>query len=461
MNKLEYHRMLATVFSSIAAAQLVVAHTDSGGTTPQAAHPVDLRAVSCVAFSSDGATLAVGGSITTPERRRRDGVVLLLDLTTGKEKARLVRTAKTPNSDSDNVINCLAFSPDGNTIAAGDWLGATIWNPATGKSTPLPRALDGVGDVKSIAFSPDGKLLAIGVLAGIEFWDAKSNHLIRNTVGSGGSAIAFSPDGKFLASAEGNNRVHVWNAATAEQLAEDHAMMGPLYDIAFSPDGKSLTSVGGGGAKIWNVTTAGATTTLQQRVQLNGHMAAVRQVAYSSDGRLIVTSSADASHKLWDASTGRIRATLVPHVPIGSIGNACFSPDGKQIAAGGMQKNKTVVMLWNVEKVVDPKEVHAQTAAAIEEALKLARAGEVNDEQTLQAMAGTASADQKAVGLLTAALQDHDDKVRQVALMIISVTAFDEQADVVLEAVRKTASKDQNPTIRQIAVGVVERLTVR
>ncbi len=106
-------------------------------------HP---QTVLCLAFSPDGRTLATGSS---------DGRVRLWDVATGHHKATL-------DDDYVTSVDDLAFSPDGRTLATTAEPGVLLWNVATHK----PRALlmnstgDFNGDIKEVAFSPDGRLVA-------------------------------------------------------------------------------------------------------------------------------------------------------------------------------------------------------------------------------------------------------------------------------------------------------------
>jgi tetratricopeptide (TPR) repeat protein len=66
--------------------------------------------------------------------------------------------------------------------------------------------------------------------------------------------------------------------------------------LAFSPDGKRLVSASSDGTvKLWDVTTG------QEALTLTGHTGAVISVAFSPDGKQLVTGSEDKMVKLWDA----------------------------------------------------------------------------------------------------------------------------------------------------------------
>src|SRR5207245_286348 len=103
---------------------------------------------------------------------------------------------------------CIAFSPDGKSIASGSSLLSftlgeiKIWDRATGKEirTLLGRHL---GPVMELAFSPDGKrLVSAGFDKSLIVWDVASGSRLHTLRGHGElvSKVAFRPDGKVIAS---------------------------------------------------------------------------------------------------------------------------------------------------------------------------------------------------------------------------------------------------------------------
>ncbi|MFN6103267.1 MAG: WD40 repeat domain-containing protein, partial [Planctomycetaceae bacterium] len=102
---------------------------------------------------------------------------------------------------------------------------------------------------------------------------------------------------------------------------------GPVFSVAYSPDGKRIVSGSQDNTlKVWDAATGQATLTL------TGHTATVTSVAYSPDGKRIVSGSFDNTLKVWDAATGQATLTLTGHTD--SVLSVAYSPDGTRIVSG-------------------------------------------------------------------------------------------------------------------------------
>src|SRR5262245_56845189 len=67
-----------------------------------------------------------------------------------------------------------------------------------------------------------------------------------------------------------------------------------------------------------------------------GHTGFVDPVVISPDGKTLASGSSDTTVKLWDLTTGRLRATLQGHTK--SLDSLAFSPDGKTLASGSRDR---------------------------------------------------------------------------------------------------------------------------
>ncbi len=110
-----------------------------------------------------------------------------------------------------------------------------------------------------------------------------------------------------------------------------------IYSVAFSPDGKRLVT-----GSTDHTVTVWDSATGQELLTLRGHSSDVSSVAFSPDGKRLATASFDRAVKLWDAATGQELLTLNGHSsPVSSV---AFSPDGKRLATGSHDR---AVKLWD------------------------------------------------------------------------------------------------------------------
>jgi len=109
-----------------------------------------------------------------------------------------------------------------------------------------------------------------------------------------------------------------------------------VASVAFSPDGKTLVTASlANNARVWDVPSGNL------RTMLRGHVQGVIAVAFSPDGKTIATGSHDGKVKLWDVATHQELATFTRG---GSFPTLGFSPNGRILAVGNYLEGRIQIL---------------------------------------------------------------------------------------------------------------------
>jgi WD40 repeat protein len=294
------------------------------------------------AFSPDGCWLLTGS---------HDGTTQLWDVATGKPAWMPLKHA--------GKVEWVAFNPDGTRVLTAGWDGtARVWDARTGQ--PVTPPLRHNHAVLGAAFSPDGRRVVTASRdRTARVWDAASGVAVTPPLPHRAEVrrASFSPDGRLVATAGEDGTARVWDAATGEPAAPPfkHGTAG-VGQARFSPDGRRLLTAGEDGTvKIWDLAAPTwlrppaelsapmnvghwlkkvlATQGLQAPADLGG---SPMHLAFSPEGRRVITAVGDSSARVWEAGTGRISVPPLQHSGwVQSAGSwvlsAAYSPDGRRI----------------------------------------------------------------------------------------------------------------------------------
>jgi hypothetical protein len=227
----------------------------------------------------------------------------------------------------------MAFSKDGTRAAAVEYDGGS--RPAIGiyeldggtLITSINPFQDGGGPdawVSALTFSPDGKTLAVGALQSslqdtprlsVQLWDLERKEIkrrLRAAIAPPGN-LCFSPDGTLLAtSAARGSPLQIWRVSDGNEVrsfkVEADAHGRDPAPIAFSPSSKQFAAADANrDIYVWELATGSKVRTFQ------GHRKAVTSLAFSPDGKTLLSGSEDATLLLWDVSgTGKPKISLTP-----------------------------------------------------------------------------------------------------------------------------------------------------
>ncbi|GAA5171406.1 hypothetical protein GCM10023321_69930 [Pseudonocardia eucalypti] len=214
------------------------------------------------------------------------------------------------NSDSTDTVHMVAADRDGTLLAAaGQDHTVRVWRRVPGRELDLagPAAyLEHPTQVLSAMFDPRGRwLVSSGADDRLRFWSTAGLGTIRDPLfdhpGHGGP-LAFSPDGALLATLGATEAtIRLWDLTGPEPrpIGPD---LDPRYDdvlaLAFTPDGRTLVSgTADGTVSFWDLADPAAPRA-QHRPLAIGRKP-VQAIAISPDGRTMAAGQGDATVTLW------------------------------------------------------------------------------------------------------------------------------------------------------------------
>jgi hypothetical protein len=260
-------------------------------------------------------------------------------------------------------VRPFAFSPDSRWLAEPAWQNLRVWDLANNRQlweVPLRTS-----SYTAAVFTPSGRTLISGDAPGeIREWDTVTGKEIRKFEGHPDfvtpspwpkpyppghvgvvDCLAVSPDSRRLVSAADDRTIRVWETTTGKECALMERATGarneyprPHYQLAISPDGALLATRGQDGDRrhlidLWDIRAGKRVATL------DGHRDAVTALAFSPDGRRLISGDADTLSYIWEVPP-------LPHAPAATLDSARAASLWADLADADAAKAFRAVGAW-------------------------------------------------------------------------------------------------------------------
>lgn len=221
----------------------------------------------------------------------------------------------------------IAFSPDWRRVATAS--DDSIRISKLDGDTEVTRILE--PNMTNPAFTEDGEFLIASrkvvpdpqltdderaANQSMVVWDARKGYEWFRVRGVGSrDRLVISPDREYVATLSAAQVVQIWSDADHEVSRLDGS---GVVAIGYAADGKLLTGNVAGSVQLWEMTQGREAGRLP-------HGGSVRSMAYTPDGKHLLTNCSDGIVRVWDSATSR----EVAHVRTGEDAHVALDPDGK------------------------------------------------------------------------------------------------------------------------------------
>jgi WD40 repeat protein len=237
----------------------------------------------------------------------------------------------------------IALSPDGQKIVSE----SGMWDIDVGKLET--KWTEYMGFFDSVCWNRDGGRVMSGYRDGTaREWDVESGKIVRviETGIKEVRAVIYSPDSTMFATGGGRvpleeeESLKIWDVKSGKFVT--NLKLSAVFCLAWTPDGKTLISgLLDFSIRMWN------TTTWQQIAVLTGHIGVVNGIAISPNGRILASASWDYTARLWNLENGQPIGSPLQHA--NSVDCVSFSTDGKLLATGCWDNN---AYSWDISVII-------------------------------------------------------------------------------------------------------------
>ncbi len=281
-----------------------------------------------MALSPDGAWVAAGGNL---------GTLRVYDIESGAVRHEL--------SGHRGIVFSLAFHPSGRYLVSGSSdHEVAAWDMESGQ--PLRKFLGHADAVRAVAVSQDGTLLASGgddqTLRVWDFWSGEQKHVLKHAQ-EAPLWVRFLPEGPLLAAAW-NNALTAWDPASGRELRHVETTLANFLGFEVLGDGVLL------GAWDRSLRVLDPLTGQVRRL-FPAEKDWVRTLGVDAPRRRVAGAGVDKKIRVWTME-GDLLATLEGHTE--APRHLAFTPDGRSLVSAG----DDTIRVWDIERARETRRFH-------------------------------------------------------------------------------------------------------
>lgn len=245
-------------------------------------------------------------------------------------------------------INSVAYSPLGHRIATASNDGTIhVYKTDTGEIFKILKGHE--AQVRDVVYSPDNRYIAsASVDKTIRIWHARTGKPLKTLIGHTSRVVSldYSPTGRYLVSGSWDRTVKIWDTQTGQLI---HTFTGHTHKVTtvlYHPNGWNVMSASGDGTiRVWDVETRQIIRNLTQ------YSDEALLLALRPDGRRIIsktTSRRPTSLMVEPRQDTPINHVHTPYVTI------AYSPDGRQLISGSYHNP---IIVWDAKTGLEQKRI--------------------------------------------------------------------------------------------------------